>query len=77
MLAVVRQWVIAAGLAAARAAGAGAVLVPAAVAALPAWAVGEAVAADMEAAAVADLVEVCVAAVVAAGAAGDKNHEHR
>ena len=71
VLATPLRWVIAADLAAGRAATAGAVLVPAPVAAHPAWEVTVAVEADMVAA-------VCEVAVVcaAAGAAGGKYHEH-
>jgi hypothetical protein len=67
------RWVIAADLAAGRAATTGAVLVPAACAAHPAWAVTAAVGeADLVAAAAA---AVCAAAVcAAAGAAGGKHH---
>jgi hypothetical protein len=62
------RWVTAADLAAGRAAIAGAVLVPAPVAAHPAWA---AVGADLVAAACA-VVVVCAAV----GGAGGKHHEH-
>ena len=63
------RWVIAADLAAGRAASAGVVLVPAAVAAHPAWEVSAAVEADLV---VAEAAAVCAAAA----GAGGKHHEH-
>ena len=71
VLATPLRWVIAADLAAGRAATVGAVLVLAPVAAHRAWEVTAAVVADMVAA-VCEVVVVCAAA----GAAGGKNHEH-